>query len=208
MHREPSVTKVFEDDVEKDPDQALMMRFTQGDHQAFERLYHKHKGGLYRYFKRQLGDSALAEDLYQETWSRVVKAAAGYEQRAKFTTWLYRIAHNLLVDHVRALKPVDSLNEPAGGEQPLEATLPSDLTGPDGQLEDEQKALILKHCISLLPHVQKEAFLLNVEMGFTAAAIGEIAGVGMEATKSRIRYANQALKACVQQKWQEQSNVR
>lgn len=202
------MTKVSEDDVVKDPDQTLMMQYAQGDQGAFEQLYHKHKGGLYRYFKRQLGDAALAEDLYQETWSRVIKAAAGYEQRAKFTTWLYRIAHNLLIDHVRALKPVDSLSDPAGDEQPLEAVIPSDESGPDDQLEDEQKASILKDCISLLPHVQKEAFLLNVEMGFTAAAIGEIAGVGMEATKSRIRYANQALKACVQQKWQEQSNVR
>ncbi len=195
-------------EIETDSDQALMAQYAQGDQTAFELLYHKHKGGLYRYFMRQIGDRALAEDLYQETWSRVIKAASGYQQRAKFTTWLYRIAHNLLIDHVRALKPVDSLSEPIGEEQTLESLLTGDVAVPDSQLEEEQKAIILKHCISQLPHVQKEAFLLNVEMGFTAAVIGEIAGAGMEATKSRIRYASQALKACVQQKWQEHANVR
>ncbi len=57
-----------------------MLAYAAGDAQAFERLYLKHKGGLYRYFVRQLSDMTLAEDLYQETWSRVIKAAQSYQQ--------------------------------------------------------------------------------------------------------------------------------
>jgi RNA polymerase sigma-70 factor (ECF subfamily) len=180
-----------------------MYQYSLGDNRAFEQLYTKHKGALYRYFLRQIGDKQLAEDLYQETWGRVIKAAANYQSSAKFTTWLYRIAHNLLIDHVRALKPVASFTDLCGDEADIESLLPSDLLSMDEIAMQNLKASILKQCIALLPHVQKEAFLLSMEMGFTAAAISEIADVGLEATKSRLRYANHALKECVNSKWQE-----
>lgn len=183
-------------------DEQLMLCYAKGDMQAFEHLYLKHKGALYRYFVRQLGDQQLAEDLYQETWGRVIRAAAQYESTAKFTTWLYRIAHNLLIDHVRALKPVD-FAEDVAPETGLDSVAGDRQLQPDAQWQQAQQSVLLKGCIALLPQVQKEAFLLNVEMGFTAAMISEIAGVTLEASKSRIRYAYQSLKACVSEKWQE-----
>ena len=194
--------------TEAEDDQRLMLSYAQGNSSAFESLYKKHKGGLYRYFVRQIGDLQLAEDLYQETWGRVIKAASNYESSAKFTTWLYRIAHNLLIDHVRAVKPVDLFSERFTEEQDSECFLPSDELSPDRAMEVDVKASLLKHCISLLPTVQKEALLLNMEGGFTAGAIAEIVGVTLEATKSRIRYANQGLKSCVMNKWQEVQDER
>lgn len=183
-------------------DEQLMQRYAQGDSQAFEQLYLKHKGALYRYFVRQLGDKQLAEDLYQETWGRVIRAAVNYQVSAKFSTWLYRIAHNLLIDHVRAVKPVDFIasDTDVTGLDTFEGC---DQDKPDIHWQEAQKSLLLKTCISLLPQVQKEAFILNIEMGFTAAMISDIAGVTLEATKSRIRYAYQSLKECVNAKWQE-----
>ncbi len=183
-------------------DEQLMLCYAKGDSKAFEQLYLKHKGALYRYFVRQLGDKQLAEDLYQETWGRVIRAAANYEASAKFTTWLYRIAHNLLIDHVRAVKPVDfvATDEDDVG---LDTFVAGEQDKPDVQWQEAQKSLLLKTCIALLPQVQKEAFILNIEMGFTAAIISDIAGVTLEATKSRIRYAYQSLKDCVSAKWQE-----
>ena len=202
------MTKVSEIEVVDDIDQTLMHQYAQGDHGAFELLYSKHKGPLYRYFVRQIDDQTLAEDLYQETWGRVIKAASSYQSQAKFTTWLYRIAHNLLIDHVRALKPVDNFSDVFAAGQDCDAVLPSDNQSPYANEEERVKASLLSLCIALLPQVQKEAFLLNIEMGFTAAAIAEIAGVGLEATKSRIRYANQGLRECVSAKWQDQSDER
>ncbi|QYK06333.1 sigma-70 family RNA polymerase sigma factor [Shewanella zhangzhouensis] len=184
-------------------DELLMQRYAAGDIQAFDTLYRRHKGGLYRYFLRQIGDSQLAEDLYQETWGRVIKAAPAYEISAKFTTWLYRIAHNLLIDHVRAVKPLneaDTLDEEGLG-------LTDSLT-PARSHEHELKIQALKHCVGLLPQVQKEAFLLSSEMGFTALMISEIASVSLEATKSRIRYAYQSLKTCVTKRLGEDSDER
>ncbi|MFB2660675.1 sigma-70 family RNA polymerase sigma factor [Shewanella mangrovisoli] len=182
-------------------DEQLMLRYAKGDGKAFEQLYLKHKGALYRYFVRQLGDKQLAEDLYQETWGRVIRAAANYEPSAKFNTWLYRIAHNLLIDHVRAVKPVDLVSH--DNEEGQDTFVGAEQEQPDVHWQETQKSLLLKTCIALLPQVQKEAFILNIEMGFTAAVISDIAGVTLEATKSRIRYAYQSLKDCVNAKWQE-----
>ncbi|NMH65808.1 sigma-70 family RNA polymerase sigma factor [Shewanella salipaludis] len=179
-----------------------MLSYGRGDIEAFERLYLKHKGALYRYFVRQMGDKQLAEDLYQETWSRVIKAASTYQHSAKFTTWLYRIAHNLLIDHVRAVKPLSEFTEEQQQDMGQEPQALADSYRPDVELMQAYKASLLKTCIGLLPQVQKEAFLLNMEMGFTAAVISDIAGVTLEATKSRIRYAHRSLKDCVAAKWQ------
>ncbi|AVT46708.1 sigma-70 family RNA polymerase sigma factor [Shewanella baltica] len=188
--------------IHEHSDEQLMLCYAKGDSKAFKQLYLKHKGALYRYFVRQLGDKQLAEDLYQETWGRVIRAAANYEASAKFTTWLYRIAHNLLIDHVRAVKPVD-LVATDEDETGLDTFVAGEQDKPDVQWQEAQKSLLLKTCIALLPQVQKEAFILNIEMGFTAAIISDIAGVTLEATKSRIRYAYQSLKDCVSAKWQE-----
>lgn len=194
--------------TEAEADQRLMLQYAAGDSLAFESLYQKHKGGLYRYFVRQTGDQQLAEDLYQETWGRVIKAAASYETSAKFTTWLYRIAHNLLIDHVRAVKPVDLFSDAFSEEQECDNQMSSGQFSPDSALEEIIKAKLLRGCIDLLPTVQKETFLLSMEAGFTAGAIAEIVEVTLEATKSRIRYANKALKECVMNKWQEVDNER
>ena len=181
-------------------DEQLMLDYAAGDSQAFEQLYLKHKGPLYRYFVRQIGDKPLAEDLYQETWSRVIKAASGYQPQAKFTTWLYRIAHNLLVDHVRAVKPVDLFSDVLSDNETPD--FGDEVNEPGITLEEQQKAGLLKECVSLLPQVQKEAFLLNCETGFPARVIADIVGVSLEASKSRIRYAYQSLKECVASKWE------
>lgn len=189
--------------VTADPDQVLMLQYASGNARAFELLYSKHKGPLYRYFVRQIYDNQLAEDLYQETWSRVIKAAANYQAKAKFTTWLYRIAHNLIIDHVRAKKPESSFSDTFEDEQETEFVASCLSESPEQLLQQQKKALLLKDCVKDLPQVQQEAFLLNIEMGFTAATIADIAGATVEATKSRLRYANKGLKACVDLKWQE-----
>ena len=183
-------------------DEQLMLAYQAGDLSAFEQLYKKHKGPLYRYFVLQLRDNTLAEDLYQEVWGKVIKAVATYQVSAKFTTWLYKIAHNLIIDHIRAVKPLDD-TQALGEDQTMDSFNAASDVEPDQQLQQQQQAKMLQGCIDLLPAVQKEAFLLNVELGLTAAAISDIAKVTLEATKSRIRYAYQSIKLCVSQKIQE-----
>jgi RNA polymerase sigma-70 factor (ECF subfamily) len=74
------------------PDEELMLAYRQGDAGAFEALYARHKGPVYRFVLRAVKERALAEELYQEIWMRVIEARARYAVQAKFTTWLYTIA--------------------------------------------------------------------------------------------------------------------
>ncbi len=190
--------------IQAGSDEQLMLDYQAGDMDAFETLYRKHKGPLYRYFVRQLHQQQLAEDLYQDTWGKVITAAAQYQVTAKFTTWLYKIAHNLLIDHVRAVKPLDKV-APLGEDETMDSLEADSQASPESQLQQQQQVDMMKQCIAKLPPVQKEAFLLNIEMGMTAAAISDIANVTLEATKSRIRYAYQSIKQCIANQWQETS---
>ncbi|MGH8709213.1 MAG: sigma-70 family RNA polymerase sigma factor, partial [Burkholderiales bacterium] len=83
------------------PDEELMLAYGEGDAGAFDTLYARHKGPLYRFVSRSLRDRGVAEELYQEIWMRVIEARGRYTVQAKFTTWLYTIAHNRLRDHWR-----------------------------------------------------------------------------------------------------------
>ena len=88
--------------TEDDADETLMLRYRDGDADAFAALYARHKGALYRYLLRQCGQPALAEELFQDLWLKLIAARAGYTVQARFTTYLYRLAHNRLIDHYRA----------------------------------------------------------------------------------------------------------
>ncbi|MEO8223628.1 MAG: sigma-70 family RNA polymerase sigma factor [Gammaproteobacteria bacterium] len=91
-----------------------MIRYATGDVAAFELLYGRHKGPLYRYFLRQCGDPEAAAELFQETWVRIINARARYEPKARFTTYMYQIGHNCLVDYYR--KAGRSLTDGAAGK--------------------------------------------------------------------------------------------
>src|SRR5687767_2601612 len=93
------------------PDDAtLMLRYRQGDVRAFEMLYERHKGALYRYLQRLCRSPEMANDLFQEVWSKVIASRERYEARAKFTTFLFHIAHNCAVDQFRrAGRPQEKL---------------------------------------------------------------------------------------------------
>ena len=82
-------------------DEELMLGYRDGDAAAFDVLYARHKGGVYRYLHRQCRDAAAAEELFQDVWMNLIRARAGYTVQAKFTTYLYRLAHNRLIDHYR-----------------------------------------------------------------------------------------------------------
>ena len=86
------------------PDEQLMLAYRDGDAGAFETLYARHRGALYRFVLRSINDRGIAEELFQEAWIRVIEARERYAPSAKFTTWLYTIAHNLLVDHWRVAR--------------------------------------------------------------------------------------------------------
>ncbi|MEO8016847.1 MAG: sigma-70 family RNA polymerase sigma factor, partial [Pseudomonadota bacterium] len=90
--------------VSDDEDAHLMLAYARGEMRAFETLYARHRGALYRYLMRQARDGEIANDLFQEVWSRVIVNRARYEPRAKFRTFLFTLAHNCFIDHCRRVK--------------------------------------------------------------------------------------------------------
>jgi RNA polymerase sigma-70 factor, ECF subfamily len=167
-----------------------MLAYRGGDAGAFETLYRRHRGALYRFVLRALKQRALAEELFQEVWIRVIEARSRYAPQARFTTWLYTIAHNLLVDHWRrkGLSLVQLDEEPA-----IAAA-----DNPARQAEARESLARLMHALEALPAAQREAFLLHEEAGLSVAQIAAVTGAGEEAAKSRLRYAMAKLKAAVE----------
>ena len=188
-------------------DEQLMLSYGQGDVQAFSQLYTRHKNSLYRYFLRQCASPQVAEELYQEVWNKLIKARSQYQVSAKFTTWLYRIAHNELIDHYRRTgtqsKWLDEDNQNIETAAFADHNNQSDAE----KLEQAQQAKQLKVCLAQLPREQKEAFLLKHEAGFTLKEIAELVAETTENIKSRIRYAQAKLKQCIRYKM-ETSNER
>jgi RNA polymerase sigma factor (sigma-70 family) len=161
-------------------DEALMKAYADGDMEAFEHLYNRHRGPLYRYILRQVQDAATANDLYQGSWEKIIKARAGYKATAPFRAWMYRIAHNHVMDHFRRSRPVSELPP-----DEMEADLP----GPGQQLLDEQRMSGLHAAVSDLPAEQKDVLLLKLEAGLDLQTIADVTGVNRETAKSRLRYA-------------------
>lgn len=171
-----------------DKDAQLMLAYAGGDVEAFDELYRKHKDGLYRFFLRQCGNQALAEELYQEVWLRVIKVRENYEPKAKFTTWLYRIAHNILFDHFR--KPLTEKDEASEVE-----ALPDNASNDPAMILDSQEKIArFRVQLRTLPKEQLEVFLLKEEAGLSITDIALTIGESKETVKSRLRYAVNKLK--------------
>lgn len=170
-----------------------MQSYAQGDALAFEILYTRHKGGLYRYLLRHCGSQGIAEELFQDIWMNLIRTRERYAVKAKFTTFLYRIAHNRLIDHYRRQRPQISLDDDPAPAL-TEALIANPQDEPVNQAQTEQLALQLKQAITTLPAAQRDVFLLREEAGLTLEQIAAVTGVELEAVKSRFRYAIQKLR--------------
>jgi RNA polymerase sigma-70 factor (ECF subfamily) len=178
-------------------DEALMLAYAfDGNAAAFETLYGRHKGGVYRYFLRSVREAGVADELFQDVWTQLIRARATYKVEAKFSTWLYRMAHNRLIDHYRRAQVVRFVSIEGEEDEPAADLWPaSDEPGPDVQVASRQAATQLRRLVSSLPPAQREAFLLQAEGGLSLEAIAEATGTGRETVKSRLRYAFEKLRA-------------
>ena len=178
-------------DIDGATDETLMQAYGAGDLAAFETLYARHRGGLYRYLLRSTRNPHLADDLFQETWSRVVDARARWQPRAKFTTWLLKIAHNLAIDAHRR-QPHQA--GPDETDTVLAALPAAQHEQPEQQLSDFQQRRQLQLAIERLPDAQRHAMLLRLEHDLSLEEIAEITNTPRETVKTRLRYATQRIR--------------
>ncbi len=172
-------------------DEELMLAYASGDARAFEALYSRHRGPLFRFLLRGIKRRELADELFQETWGRVIQARTRYRVEAKFSTWLLQIAHNLVIDQYRRERPEDN-GETA--ENVMRVTENDERERPDQVLSDFEQSRRLQMALAELPTDQRGAFLLRVENGLGIEEIAEVMAVGRETAKSRLRYALEKLR--------------
>jgi len=184
------------DATRTDPgDEDLMLSYAAGDAAAFEALYARHKGGVYRYLVRHCGNAGTADELFQDVWMNVIRVRASYTPTAKFTTWLYRIAHNRLIDHWRATGRVELVSAGVDDDDdPLDAIPGPRNDEPDVRAGAREIGARIRQALAALPAAQREAFLLHQEGGLELSEIAELTGTGIETVKSRIRYAQAKLR--------------
>lgn len=171
-----------------DPDVELMLRFQKGDATAFEALVHRHTRAVLNLVYRYLGDASRAEDVAQDVFVKVYRARMKYEPKAKFTTWLYRIAVNHCLNEIRARKaqpavaaPINDLLEHPSAEDP------------DARLRQGELREAVKAAIDSLPDNQRMAVLLSRYEEMSYDQIAETMGLSLEAVKSVLFRAKENL---------------
>jgi len=173
-------------------DEQLILEYSKGDLVSFERLYARHKGGLFRYCLRNFRNTAVAEECFQEIWLKIIKNREKYQPRALFTTYLYRVAQNTIIDHYRKEKKraqdceFDEAIENRNHDQPCSTFNDS----------EESQSLVkqLRKRITELPFEQRNTLLLKLNSDLSLEEIASILGCGKETVKSRLRYATNKLK--------------
>ncbi len=186
--------------LELDPksDAAIMLRVAEGDEASFNYLASKYHRPMIHFLYRMVGNHAVAEELAQEVFLRVYRARSSYRAEARFTTWLFRIATNLAVNHAR-----DTRHERAAQtvylDQPDEETgTTPDLADDEPTVEqrlltDERMAAIRRHVMAL-PERQRMAVLMHKYQGMDYRQIGEVLKLSESATKSLLFRAYQTLR--------------
>ena len=180
-------------------DEALMIRYQQGDVRAFEILLTRHRKPVFNFILRYVGDRETAEDLLQETFMRVIKGADAYKRQAKFTTWLYTIARNLCVDQTRRRKhrkhasldaPMDTSEESGT----LMDVIPGNEMSSDRKSVNKQLHETMQRAIAALSDEQREVFLMREFLDMPFKQIADVVGVPENTVKSRMRYALEKLR--------------
>ena len=176
-------------------DETLMMRYGRGDAAAFELLYRRHEMRIWRYLERNVGNRATADELMQEVWFAVARDAPRYEPSARFTTWLFTIAHNRMIDSVRMSRRQTSL-EALGDEADavIEGLTSDPGAGPFAAAVARDQARSLARAFEKLPGEQRNAFLLHAEGELSVEEIAAITDSSFETAKSRLRYARAKLR--------------
>ncbi len=171
-------------------DQDLVQAYIKGDQSAIETLINRHRSKVYTYILLTIKNQPLAEDLFQETFIKVIQSLRGgkYRDNGRFLSWVIRIAHNLVIDHFRKEKQmnsvsnddsdVDLFNSKKLSEENIEELIIH------SQIKSEIRALINE-----LPDDQREVVLLRHYGGLSFKEIADQTDVSINTALGRMRYA-------------------
>jgi RNA polymerase sigma-70 factor (ECF subfamily) len=169
------------------------VRLRRGDPDAFDALLTRYQNRLYRYLLRLTGNTAVAEDLFQETWLKMITHIHRYDERRPFEPWLYSVARNLAIDHLRKASP-QSLDEPSETGEARSALMGDDEPGSLERLLEEERRGLLEKRLEQLPALYREALSLRFEEEMTFEEMAEVLSVPVPTVKSRVQRALSTLR--------------
>jgi RNA polymerase sigma factor (sigma-70 family) len=171
-------------------DYELIQRFIKGEQSCFDQLILRHKNKVFAYISLYIRDQALAEDLFQDTFMKVIQSvkAGKYQDNGKFISWVMRIAHNLIIDHFRRIKQMNTISN-----DDYESDLFNSKKLCDSNVEDDmisrQIQKDVRKMITFLPEDQREVVILRHYAGLSFKEIAEITDVSINTALGRMRYA-------------------
>jgi RNA polymerase sigma-70 factor (ECF subfamily) len=171
-------------------DYELIQRFINGDEACFELLIKRHKNKIFSYIRLYIRDQALAEDIFQDTFLKVIQSvkAGKYQDNGKFISWVARIAHNLIIDHFRKAKQLRTISNDDHEPDIFNSRKLSDTTVEEHIIKRQIQKDIRK-MISMLPDDQREVVILRHYAGLSFKEIAEITEVSINTALGRMRYA-------------------
>ncbi len=187
--------------IQHQTDQELVQRFLGGDNASIEALINRHKNKVYTYIILTVRNQHLAEDIFQDTFIKVIKSLheGKYRDDGKFLSWVIRIAHNLIIDHFRKEKQINTMPR-----KDYEADIFNTRRFSDGNVEEsiirEQITNDVRSLINELPDDQKQVILLRHYGGLSFKEIAEQTNVSINTALGRMRYALINLRKIIKEK--------
>jgi RNA polymerase sigma factor (sigma-70 family) len=182
-------------------DDELIQRFISGDQSSVESLILRHKNKVYGYISMYIRDQALAEDIFQDTFLKVIQSlkAGRYQENGRFISWVMRIAHNLIIDHFRKEKQMNVISND---------DYESDIFNSRKLCEDNVEDVIVKRqvikdvrrLIQMLPEDQREVVILRHYTGLSFKEIADISNVSINTALGRMRYALMNMRKLMEEK--------
>ncbi len=182
------------------PDSELIEEFLSGNAASFDALVRRYRDPLFGFLARMVGEDALANDLFQDTFMRVLERFDEYGEAGKFRSWVFQIARNLALDALRRRtferglfhRPPDRDDEDSSS--PIEYGSSDPLLQPDALAHDAELRSRLESAIGELPDEQREVVILKLEADLTFREIAEITGESINTITGRMRYATDKLR--------------
>jgi len=187
--------------MSEEKDQVLVKRTLRGDRKAFEMIVRKYHQPLLNYVGRMVGERELALDFTQDVFARAYASLRSYAPQFKFSTWLFKIASNLIIDHWRKKKlPTFSLNEPLGSDEDgLTLDVPDDEPGIGRKFELAEIGRRIEGALEELPGPLRELFVWRHINELSYEEMAEIKGLPVGTIKNRVFQAKEMLRRTLQE---------
>lgn len=181
-------------------DQELIEKFVKGQNSALEILLKRYKRKLFTYIYHQVRDQAVAQDIFQETFFKIITTLkkGSYNEEGKFLPWAARIAHNLIIDYFRAKKKYPQFD--GGDEFDIFSVLPLRQGNMEDKMVKMQIKKELRELIRNLPFDQREVVIMRLYKDMSFKEIADITNVSINTALGRMRYALINLRKMIEEK--------